>query len=466
MNDILLQYDIDYSLSNTIDYETLVRNNILPIKNEELSILVAISTKQNELMKIKELFNKPVKFIRTSQSAISKELQYLDFKQNLYALANDAINHIHKENENSYIINFMNELFSFAIVHNVSDIHFESLDKSIIIRVRIDGELNQIFRFHIELYPLISSIIKYFGNLDISQRRKPLNGRFTREINETCYDMRISTLPTVHGESIVLRILDNGNIQKDINTIGFSTSTLEIIQKSIHLNQGLILVTGPTGSGKTTSLYSMLSSINTKNKKIITIEDPVEYKLDGVMQVNINNEINLNYKEVLKNILRQDPDILLIGEIRDSESLQIAMQASLTGHLVIATLHTNNALETLTRLLDLNAKPYLIASTLKMILSQRLVRVLCENCKSQEDNSKYYIAKGCDKCNYTGYKDRKVVSEVLSINKKIATMISENQNTHEIKNYIDTICFKTIQENTMELVEDGITTLEEYYSKV
>jgi general secretion pathway protein E len=466
MNDILLKYEIDYSLSTRLDNNILITNRVLPIREEELSIYVAISTQENENTKIMNLFSKPVKFIVVEKSELDKELQYLEFKQLLHTFANDSIQHIHKENENSYIISFMEELFSFSIEHNVSDIHFESLDTSIIIRVRIDGELNQIFRFNNQLYPLISSIIKYLGNLDISQRRKPLNGRFTTKIRESNYDMRISTLPTIHGESIVLRILDNGNIQKDINSIGFHTDTLNIIKKSIQLNQGLVLVTGPTGSGKTTTLYSMLSSINKKNKKIITIEDPVEYKLDGVMQVNINNEISLNYKEVLKNILRQDPDILLIGEIRDSESLQIAMQASLTGHLVIATLHTNSARETITRLLDLNAKPYLIASTLKIVLSQRLVRKLCESCKVEDEISNYYISQGCKHCNFTGYKDRTVVSEVLSIDSKIAAMISENKNIHEIKNYIDTLDFKTIQQNTMQLVKEGTTTLEEYYSKV
>ena len=466
MNNFLLDFNIDYALSCSMDYELLQKNGILPIQNEELCILVAISAENQNIEEIKKIFLQPIKFVNVDKRDLNKELQNLQFKQDLFQLSKDSIANIHKENENSYIIGFMRKLFLFSINNRVSDIHFESLDKSIVIRVRIDGELNQIFRFDIQLYPLISSIVKYFGNLDISQRRKPLNGRFTKEIDGKDYDLRISTLPTVHGESIVLRILDNGSIQKDINKIGFQLDTLNIIKKSMSLNQGLILVTGPTGSGKTTSLYSMISSINTKNKKIITIEDPVEYKLDGVMQVNINNEIDLNYKEVLKNILRQDPDVILIGEIRDSESLQIAMQASLTGHLVLATLHTNNALETITRLLDLDAQPYLIATTLKMILSQRLVRVLCDNCKVREINSNDYKHNGCEKCNFTGYKGRQVVSEVLNLDETISTMIAENKNSHELKKYIKAEGFLTIQENTLNLVEKGITSLEEYYSKV
>lgn len=462
----LLNYNIDYSLSFSINIHTLYECQLLPLESQELSILVATSKKEQNTDELISLFNKPIKFIYFTQKEMNSELQYLEFKRALYRLANMALTSIEMNNGNSYIINFMEELFSFSILSNVSDIHFEAVDNSMIIRLRIDGELNQIFRFKLELFPLISSIIKYFGNLDISQKRIPLNGRFSKKIVNTMYDMRISTMPTIYGESIVLRILDNGNIQKDIQNIGFEENTLNIITKTLKLSQGLVLVTGPTGSGKTTSLYSMIHSLNTKNKKIITIEDPVEYKLDGVMQININNEINLNYQTVLKNILRQDPDILLIGEIRDTESLQIAIQASLTGHLVIATLHTNSAMETITRLLDLKAEPYLIASTLKMVLSQRLLRILCAECKVKDTKMNKYHSVGCTKCNYVGYKNRQVVSEVLEIDETISAMISKNKAMYKIQNYTKEMKFKTLKENAIQLVNNGITTLEEYYSKV
>jgi general secretion pathway protein E len=462
----LLEYNIDYSLCLEIDTSVLQQYHIVPLETKELSISIAISSKEQDKEKIKSLFGKPIKFIYCSDSEINSELQYLEFKRQLYKYAILALNNMDKANNNSYIIIFMEQLFSFCILHNVSDIHFEAVNTSVVIRLRIDGELNQIFRFNIELFPLISSIIKYFGNLDISQKRIPLNGRFSKDISNNTYDMRISTIPTIYGESIVIRILDNGNIKKDINTIGFEQNTLSIITKTLRLTQGLVLVTGPTGSGKTTSLYSMIHSLNTKNKKIITIEDPVEYKLDGVMQVNINNEIDLDYQTVLKNILRQDPDILLIGEIRDIESLQIAIQASLTGHLVIATLHTNSAVETITRLLDLKAESYLIASTLKMVLSQRLLRVLCEECKIKDMKMNNYNASGCKSCNYKGYKNRQVVSEVLEIDETISTMISKKKEMHKIQNYINKIGFISLKENAMHLVDNGITTLEEYYSKL
>ena len=462
----LLDYNIDYSLSADNNIEYFQKNKLIPLENEELCILIATSNECIKVDALIDIFNKPVKVVKFSKKEINFELQYFNFKKELYIQAKKSIDNIEINSNNSYINIFMDRLFSFCIIKNVSDIHFESINKSMIIRLRIDGELIQIFRFKIELFPLISSVIKYFGNLDISQKRIPLNGRFSKKIDNLMYDMRISTMPTIYGESIVLRILDNGNIKKDINTIGFEKSTLASIKKTLQLMQGLFLVTGPTGSGKTTSLYSMINSLNAVNKKIITIEDPVEYKLDGVIQVNINDEINLDYKTVLKNILRQDPDILLIGEIRDSEALNIAIQASLTGHLVSATLHTNNALETITRLLDLKAEPYLLASTLKMVLSQRLLRLLCSNCKEKENSTNTYIAKGCDICNYTGYKNRHVVSEVLEIDEHIAYLLSQNNAMLKIKSYIKKINFSTLQNNAKDLVDIGKTSLEEYYSKV
>jgi len=466
MSNFLLDYTVDYSLFDGIKKDFLEKYKIYPIHSQQLSVLIATSNKELETEKLVKIYDKPVKILFVEENELKSELQYLELKRELYRLGKNALTNKNSKEENSYIINFMDILFSFCIVHNASDIHFESADNSLSIRLRIDGELIQIFRFDKELFSLISSIVKYFGNLDISQKRVPLNGRFSRKIAKLTYDMRISTMPTIYGESIVLRILDNGNIKKDILTIGFESDTLKTINKTIRLTQGLILVTGPTGSGKTTSLYSMINSINTKNKKIITIEDPVEYKLDGVIQVNINEDINLDYQVVLKNILRQDPDILLIGEIRDKESLQIAIQASLTGHLVIATLHTNNAVETITRLIDLQAEPYLIASTLKMVLSQRLVRVLCSHCKVKNTVSNRYEHTGCSLCNYTGYKDRKIVSEVLEVDEKIAKMISRQSHMDEIVSYANMKGFVSLQENGLQIVDDGITTLDEFYSKI
>lgn len=463
--DSLLKYEIDYSLVENLDIEILKKYNILPLSNNILYLLIATSDESQDISDVANIFNLAVKLVLVDKKQLEFEFEYLDIKSKLFQLSLKALDNININSENSYIIEFIDIVFKFCIEHNVSDIHFESLEKSMIIRFRIDGELTQFFRFDKKLYQTISSIIKILGNLDIAQRRLPLNARFSRDISNVSYDFRISTMPTIYGESIVLRILDNGNIKKNLYEIGFKDGILEKIQRNIRLNQGLILVTGPTGSGKSTTLYSILNALNSKQKKIITIEDPVEYKLDGVMQININEEIDLNYTRVLKNILRQDPDILMIGEIRDKESLQIAMQASLTGHLVIATLHTNNSLETITRLKDLKAQPYLISSTLKMILSQRLLRVLCKYCKQKEIEGDYKSI-GCKECNFVGYKGRIVVSEILEVDENISKMISKNENLSNIKKYLQKNGFNALSTNSKVIVDSGITSLDEHYSKI
>ncbi len=464
MNNSLLDFDIEYDILDSFDTEKLYEYNFIPLYKEQLFVIVATSNEDNDIDKLVDIFNQPIKLIFVEHQELQFEWKNLLFKRRLYNLARKAVNY-NKENNNSYILEFFDEVLSFSIKNNVSDIHFECFENSIVLRCRIDGVLNQFFRFNIALYQVISSAIKYLGNLDLAQRRIPLNSRLTRKIEATNYDIRISTMPSIHGESIVLRILDNGNIDKNLQDIGFEQKTLEAIETILTLTQGLVLVTGPTGSGKTTTLYSMLNKINTKEKKIITIEDPVEYKLDGVVQVNLNPDIDLDYPTVLKNVLRQDPDILLIGEIRDIESLQIAIQASLTGHLVIATLHTNSAVETITRLLDLNAPSYLIAATLKMVISQRLLRVLCSHCKEEEKDFTYKSV-GCKECNFTGYKGRQVVSEVLKINSDIARLMSEYKDVSKIESYLDTHDFHSLLDNGKKLLLEGKTSYSELYSKI
>lgn len=466
----LEDYNIDYSLIENIDKNVLLKYNILPIYKSELFIMFATTDLNNDIQYFNTIFNFPIKLIGVSKKDFEFELQNLDFKIELFYLSKKTISFLNFEsnikNSNSSITNLTDVIFTFAIQNSVSDIHIECLEKSVIIRLRADGIMNQYFRFSIDLYPPLSSIIKFYSNLDISQKRLPLNGRFTKEIDKNNYDFRVSTIPTIHGESIVIRILDNKNIKKELDYIGFEQNNLSIIKKTLTLNQGLILVTGPTGSGKTTSLYSMLNHINSKEKKIITIEDPVEYKLDGIIQININPDIDLDYHLVLKNILRQDPDILMIGEIRDSLSLHIALRAALTGHLVIATLHTNNSVETISRLLDLKAEPYLIATTLKMVISQRLLRILCDHCKTFDSTTNSYTEIGCEKCNFTGYNQRKIVSEILEINNEIAKQISKNRSSADILTKAKNNNFKTLQDNGNILVKNGTTTLSEYYSKI
>jgi general secretion pathway protein E len=453
---MLTNYVIDYSLSLDIGLETLTKYNIFPISQMELFTLVAYS-KQDHTDIVNSLFNTPVKLVRVSQSCINMQIENFDTLYKIFNLGIKAINHSDQNNShNSYIIDMIDHIISFAISLKASDIHIEALKQNVVIRFRIDGVLNLMFTFEYNMYPLFASIIKLFASLDISQSRLPQNGRFSKSFNANGYDFRVSTIPTINGESIVLRILDNKNAKITLKEIGFDNTTFEILNKLTKSHQGIILVTGPTGSGKTTTLYSILNTLNTISKKIITIEDPIEYNLTKIQQVNINEDIHLDYSLVLKNILRQDPDIIMIGEIRDEAALKIALQAALTGHLVLATLHTNNAVETITRLEDLNAEPFLISSTLKAVLSQRLVRKICQKCKSQ----------GCKSCNFTGYKSRIVVSELLQCDNQISKYIAKNENIQKIINYAKKNGFKTLEENGMEKVKQGITSLEEFYSQI
>jgi general secretion pathway protein E len=263
-------------------------------------------------------------------------------------------------------------------------------------------------------------------------------------------------MPTLEAESIVLRILDNKNINKNLQTLGLSSNLLDILIQSLKLTQGLILISGPTGSGKTTTLYSILQELNCEEKKIITVEDPIEYKIDSICQIPINNKIGLSFEMVLKNILRQDPDIIFIGEIRDKFSLEIALQASLTGHLVIASIHANSAVETISRLIDLQADPFLISTTLKLVMAQRLVLNYCVSCQ----------AKGCIKCNYTKYYDRSSIAEILKVDEVISSMIFNKSDINELKTYLEKINFKTILDDGKQKVALNQTSLDEVYKVI
>jgi general secretion pathway protein E len=367
-----------------------------------------------------------------------------------------AVKSISQNSFEKYIDKFLNELLLFSIKLRSSDIHIEQFKEVVLFKFRIDGRLKTFFTFKSEFFKLISSYVKLISNLDMTQIRLPLDGRFSLNIDNKKYDFRVSTMPTIEAESIVLRILDNKNINKNLQTLGLSSNLLEILLQALKLTQGLILISGPTGSGKTTTLYSILQELNSEEKKIITVEDPIEYKIDSICQIPINNKIGLSFEVVLKNILRQDPDIIFIGEIRDKFSLEIALQASLTGHLVIASIHANSAVETISRLIDLQADPFLISSTLKLVMAQRLVLNYCVYCK----------AMGCEKCNYTKYYDRSSIAEILKIDELISSMIFKKSDINELKNYLKEIDFKTILDDGKQKVNLNQTSLEEVYKVV
>lgn len=436
---------IDYALVSSYDTSVLKQKLLLPFKQDEFYLYYAYCDESNC-----DFFSDTMcKQIKVSKSEILFLLSDLHTRKRLLNLAQNSISNELLQQES--IHDFFEELLCFAIKKRSSDIHFETSNKSFIIRFRIDGALKQFFVLDKRLYVIASSVIKLFCSLDITQKRKPLNGRFSSQISDKKIDFRVSTMPTIKGESIVLRILDEFCEQKELDNLGFNQLQLNLISQSIKSSSGLILITGPTGSGKTTTLYSILQQLNSEDKKIITIEDPIEYQLKNIQQVAVNASLGLTFNEILKHILRQDPDIIMIGEIRDQDSLQIAFQAALTGHLVLSTLHTNDAISTLNRLYDLQAKPYIVANTLKTIISQRLVLKCCS------------CVEGCEKCNYTNFEGRVSLSEVFNINSELSHLISKKSPLLDILQCAKSSGFKSIAQDAKQKIEENRTTLTEVY---
>ncbi|WP_121627810.1 GspE/PulE family protein [Poseidonibacter antarcticus] len=449
MNNIL----IDYNLFTIYGKEYFLKHKIVPIKEDDISLDLLVC-KESKLTNINNDFNKVLKFKEIEINDLLFLLSFIDIKINLYELAKNSISKINSND--LFVEKFLKVIVNLCIETRASDIHIEKYSKLVLFRFRVDGKLKIFFTFNIELLKVLSSHIKLISNLDITQTRLPQDSRFSININNDIYDFRVSTMPTIDSESIVIRILDKKNINKSIEDLGLSTNVFSILKDALKLTQGLILITGPTGAGKTTTLYSILQELNSNEKKIITVEDPIEYKIDSISQIAVNTKVGLSFELILRNILRQDPDIIFIGEIRDKFSLDMALQASLTGHLVLASIHSNNAVETISRLMDLNADPFLISSTLKLVLAQRLVLNYCKFCD----------AKGCEKCNYTKYYDRSCLAEVLSIDENISSMIFKKEDINEIKKYLKSINFKTMIDDGKQKVSLNITSIEEVFKAV
>lgn len=341
-----------------------------------------------------------------------------------------------------------------------SDIHFEIYESIHRIRFRIDGQLIERYRLQKEDYQGIVNKIKILSNLDISEKRLPQDGRINLEVENKVVDIRVSIIPCYFGEKVVLRILANDSNFLSIEDLGFSNHQLSIFKNNYTKNKGLILVSGPTGSGKTTTLYSTLKEINSTEKNILTIEDPIEYTIPGINQVQLKESIGLTFSRVLKSFLRQDPDIIMIGEIRDEDTAQIAVRSALTGHLVLSTIHTQDAWGILERLLNLGIPKYLIHSTLNLAVAQRLLRKLCSMCKSQ-DTDGYFRATGCSNCHYTGYKGRIAIYELIEINSDTITAFEKELTKKDLYEHLK---IKTLQQSASELYEKGITSLEELSS--
>lgn len=445
--DEVIQYDV-----TTPDLQTICQeSSVLILRKTSFYIEVAVAKEKNEILQkaLENHFGLPIKLKYFSHQEIKFIYEDFEIKQQLYNLVKQLVKD--EQFASNDIHHFFTLLIKYAIKKKSSDIHIETVENGLIIRFRIDGQLVQIMKFGFGLYSVVSSVIKVISQLDIAKKRYPQNGRFSKNIEEQSFDFRVSIMPISNGESIVIRILNTVNELLSLNNLGINEYSVEVLQKHLINNQGLILVTGPTGSGKTTTMYALINELNLQQKKIITLEDPVEYKMDYVMQIGVDESIGLGYAQVLKNVLRQDPDVIMIGEIRDESTLQIALQASLTGHLVIATLHTNSAIGTIERLLDLKAMPFLIASTLRAIFSQRLVRKVCKHCE----------AKGCSICNLSGYSDRIIISELLSMNSDIANFIKNDFNKEKLLTFLLSQNYQTMHENGMQKVKENITTIQE-----
>ncbi len=378
-------------------------------------------------------------------------------------------------NNDAPIIRLINALLAQAIKTQASDIHIEPFEDRLIIRYRIDGVLREVLEPQRVLAPLIISRIKVMAKLDIAEKRLPQDGRIALKIAGRQVDVRVSTMPAGHGERVVLRLLDKQAARLDLNHLGMAAETQDLVQKLISRPHGIILITGPTGSGKTTSLYAMLTSLNDPSRNILTVEDPIEYYLHGIGQTQVNHKVNMTFAKGLRAMLRQDPDVVMVGEIRDLETAEIAVQASLTGHLVLSTLHTNTAIGAITRLKDMGVEPFLLASSLIGVAAQRLVRVLCQHCKQtvtatateceflkadpQHPPAIYYPV-GCDECNQIGYRGRTGIYELIAIDDTLSEMIHTNKSEQEMEIYCRNF-FPSIRQDGVRRILAGQTTIEE-----
>ena len=373
------------------------------------------------------------------------------------------------------IIRLINVLLAKAVKQNASDIHIEPFENRLLIRLRIDGVLQEVMQPPRKLAPLISSRIKVMAKLDIAEKRLPQDGRISLRIAGRAVDVRVSTMPSGHGERVVLRILDKQAGRLDLQQLGMDEQTLKRMDQLVHRPHGIVLVTGPTGSGKTTTLYAAIGRVNNADRNIMTVEDPIEYYIDGIGQTQVNNKVDMTFARGLRAILRQDPDIVMVGEIRDLETVEIAVQASLTGHMVFSTLHTNTAVGAITRLRDMGVEPFLLSSSLIGVMAQRLVRLLCPACRtpyqpdekecellgiSPDDKVTLYLPNGCDKCHQSGYEGRTGIYELIEIDDELRALIHEGAGEHELERHVRKST-PSIRADGIRRILAGETSLEE-----
>ena len=443
--------------------------HIVPCDSTDKSITFYVAegdAKQEVQAELEILFGKEIVFIPIENEEFQKLIGKYYRRDN-----NNEVQTISESDD------FLTKLIKEAKNLGSSDIHIESYEERNRVRIRIDGHLVERYAIEKQDYPSIVNKIKILSNMDIAEKRLPQDGRIFFHQDDMKFDIRVSVLPTLHGEKIVLRLLNNDATNIELTTLGFSDTDLENYKEGIKQHNGIILISGPTGSGKTTTLYATLKLLNQEERNIVTIEDPIEYTLEGINQVQLKESIGLDFASALKTFLRQDPDIIMLGEIRDKETASMAIRASLTGHLVLSTIHTNSAWDTISRLIDMGVPAYLVASTLRTSIAQRLVRLLCPNCKEKrtfdalslpkafkpyQKVAEEYVAKGCDKCHYTGYKGRKAIYEVIPVDRDIASLIK--QNVQDIDEQMNEKGVKSLAENAYQIFANGETSLEEIYS--
>ncbi|HZH74197.1 MAG TPA: type IV-A pilus assembly ATPase PilB [Mariniphaga sp.] len=496
----LKDLEFDHSIVELIPYDMAQKYNMIAINKINRILTVAISDPKNIFMldAIKFLTGYTIKPVLSHSKEIQEAINLnYESSHEVDSIINDIKNDNfeilseEKDGEPEDIVNeiteapvvkLVNHLILEAVRKNVSDIHIETYQRILRVRYRIDGKLIEMTPLPYRLRSSVISRIKIMADLDISERRLPQDGRVKIKMGYKTIDIRVSTTPTIFGEKVVMRILDASNLMLDMKKFGIPSLGLKHLDEALRAPYGMVLVTGPTGSGKTTTLYSALNTLNKPDVNIMTAEDPVEYNIDGINQININGNIGLTFAAALRSFLRQDPDIIMVGEIRDLETAEIGVKAALTGHLVLSTLHTNDSASSLTRLTDMGIDPFLAASAVRLIVAQRLIRLICPNCKTPVDQTKHKLfpflnlspedrkdltvfqGKGCAMCNNTGYKGRCGLYEVLPVNTEIQEMIISKAPPYSIKEKAIAEGMNTLRVIALEKLKSGLTTIEEVLS--
>ena len=447
-------------------YRVLPKNNA----NNYILLYCEETSDQNSLIaELEILLNTVIKLEPIPGSQIARLLSKYYLKDNA---AHGGSAQFEINNADNFLVNLIQEARNLKS----SDIHIESYENKCRVRIRIDGMMVERYLLKREEYPALINKIKIFANLDIAEKRLPQDGRINFKHQETQFDIRVSVLPTLYGEKVVLRLLNSDATEIDLNSLGFSKFDLDNYLQGVKKPNGIVLLSGPTGSGKTTTLYATLKLLNKETRNILTIEDPVEYTLEGVNQVQLKESIGLSFAAALRTFLRQDPDVIMVGEIRDTETANMAIRAALTGHLVLSTIHTNSAWGTVSRLIDMGIPSFLVANTLNTTAAQRLIRLLCPHCKLEEGFKEelypkqfkpyskvhnHFKAKGCGQCYYTGYKGRKAVYEVIPIDQELALEI-KNGNMY-IQGLLRERGIQTLAENAFNIFSEGLTSIDEIY---